>query len=144
MKNQTKGFTLVELMIVVAIIGILAAIAVPAYQDYITRSQASEPVELLAGLKHPLMEFRNDRGHWPSNIGQVGSGASVEGILMGKYAQVSNIVGGAGTSGLLTVTATVSIGNAKGTTITMTSVDGTAWDCNGGTLPTRYRPAGCK
>ena len=144
MKNQTKGFTLVELMIVVAIIGILAAIAVPSYQDYITRSQASEPVQLLAGLKTPLMEFRNDRGHWPSNIGQAGSGASVEGVLKGKYAELSNVVGGGGSSGLISITATVSLGNAKGTTVTLTSADGTTWDCKGGTLSTRYRPAGCK
>ena len=57
MKAQIqKGFTLIELMIVVAIIGILAAVAIPAYQDYIARSQASEAVALLGGLKTPIAE----------------------------------------------------------------------------------------
>ena len=56
MKNAQKGFTLIELMIVVAIIGILAAVALPAYQDYTARAQATEGMTLLGGLKVPLAE----------------------------------------------------------------------------------------
>jgi type IV pilus assembly protein PilA len=82
MKNQ-KGFTLIELMIVVAIIGILAAIAIPAYQDYIARSQVSEGVQLLGGGKTPLAEFFADQGRWPTTAN------SVMGTLAGKY--VANI-----------------------------------------------------
>ena len=78
MKNQ-KGFTLIELMIVVAIIGILAAIAIPAYQDYIARSQVSEGVMLLGGGKTPLAEFYADQGRWPAEP------LSVMGTLSGKY-----------------------------------------------------------
>ena len=67
MKTQ-KGFTLIELMIVVAIIGILAAIAIPAYQDYIARAQVTDAVQLLGGLKTPLAEYYSDKGAWPLDI----------------------------------------------------------------------------
>lgn len=81
MQKVQQGFTLIELMIVVAIIGILAAIAIPAYQDYIARAQAAEPAELLAGLKTPIAEFYSTNGACPA------SGASGLGNVQttGKY-----------------------------------------------------------
>ena len=72
MKSIQKGFTLIELMIVVAIIGILAAVAIPAYQDYIARSQATEAATLLGGLKTPISEYYLSNGAVPT-IAQLGS-----------------------------------------------------------------------
>ena len=68
MKKLQKGFTLIELMIVIAIIGILAAIALPAYQDYIARSQMTEGFNLAGGQKGALSEFYADKGRWPSTV----------------------------------------------------------------------------
>jgi len=65
MKNMQKGFTLIELMIVVAIIAILAAIAIPAYQDYLIRSQVSEGAVLADGAKTAVGEYYSNRGVFP-------------------------------------------------------------------------------
>src|SRR3989440_7895810 len=94
MKQLEKGFTLIELMIVVAIIGILAAIAIPAYQDYIARAQVSEAVELLAGGKTPSAEFYADKGRWPQAAG------SVMGNQKGKYTSLVTISSGAASTPL--------------------------------------------
>ena len=75
MNNQMqKGFTLIELMIVVAIIGILAAIAIPQYQNYIARAQASEPVSLLGAAKTPISEFVASNGKFPATTDLDGLG----------------------------------------------------------------------
>lgn len=79
MKQLQKGFTLIELMIVVAIIGILAAVAIPAYQDYIARAQVSEAVSLLGSGKTPMAEYFADKGQYPPAPG------SVMGNIQGKY-----------------------------------------------------------
>ncbi len=91
MKKQ-QGFTLIELMIVVAIIGILAAIAIPAYQDYTIRAQVSEGLNLAGGAKAAVSEFTMDRGSFPTNNAQAGISASAS--IFGKY--VSSVAVSAG------------------------------------------------
>ncbi len=91
MKKQ-QGFTLIELMIVVAIIGILAAIAIPAYQDYTIRAQVSEGLNLAAGAKAAITEFTQDRGNFPSD--NATAGIAPAGQITGKYVgTVTNAAG---------------------------------------------------
>ena len=83
MKKVQQGFTLIELMIVVAIIGILAAIAIPAYQDYTIRAQVSEGMNLSAAAKAAVTEFFQDRGTWPADNNDAGLAANTE--IQGNY-----------------------------------------------------------
>ncbi|MBT2118809.1 pilin [Dyella sp. LX-66] len=94
MKNVQKGFTLIELMIVVAIIAILAAIAIPAYQDYLIRSQVSEGAVLSDGAKTAMGEFYSNTGHFPTVNASAGLAKSTS--ILGKYVSgvdVSTTVG---------------------------------------------------
>ena len=84
-KKDQAGFTLIELMIVVAIIGILAAIAIPQYQSYVGRSQVSEALMLSGGLKTAIAEYRQSNGSWPANNSTAGVGVDAGTDTVGKF-----------------------------------------------------------
>jgi type IV pilus assembly protein PilA len=92
MNKLQKGFTLIELMIVVAIIAILAAIAIPAYQDYVVRSQVSEGMSLADGAKTAVSEFYTNYGRWPTANGS--AGLSTAASITGKYVSQVDASGG--------------------------------------------------
>lgn len=145
MKKQ-QGFTLIELMIVVAIIGILAAIAIPAYQDYTIRAQVSEGLSLSAGAKVAVAEFYQDRGEWPN--GNADAGLSNATDIQGQY--VSSVTVGA-SNGLITIaynkTATNQNIRSANLTLEATNYNGSiGWDCDspGDSIANNWLPAACR
>lgn len=135
MKQVQKGFTLIELMIVVAIIGILAAIAIPAYQDYTIRSQVSEGLSLAGGAKATMSEFYQDTGDWPPNNGDAGLAEPEE--IIGRYVE-SVTVSVSGENGLITVEYSDGANrNIREASLTLEGFDRTGsieWVCAGGDI----------
>ncbi|ENW6895602.1 pilin, partial [Neisseria gonorrhoeae] len=93
MNTLQKGFTLIELMIVIAIVGILAAVALPAYQDYTARAQVSEAILLAEGQKSAVTEYYLNNGIWPENNASAGV-ASPASNIKGKYVQKVEVKNG--------------------------------------------------
>ncbi|HGH0221992.1 TPA: pilin [Neisseria meningitidis] len=92
MNTLQKGFTLIELMIVIAIVGILAAVALPAYQDYTARAQVSEAILLAEGQKSAVTEYYLNHGKWPGNNSSAGVATSSE--IKGKYVEKVEVKNG--------------------------------------------------
>ncbi|MGG5251921.1 pilin, partial [Neisseria gonorrhoeae] len=92
MNTLQKGFTLIELMIVIAIVGILAAVALPAYQDYTARAQVSEAILLAEGQKSAVTEYYLNNGKWPADNGAAGVAASSK--IIGKYVKQVEVKNG--------------------------------------------------
>ena len=162
MKAIQKGFSLIELMIVIAIVGILAVIALPAYQDYTARAQVSEAILLMEGQKSAVVEYYADKGKWPKSNEE--AGIADKSIIKGKYvAQVE--VGG---DGVITATMKNADVNSeiKGKTVSLTPHATTAtasatpgatasatangsftWTCKSGTtngVATKFLPSSCR
>jgi type IV pilus assembly protein PilA len=151
MNRVQQGFTLIELMIVVAIIGILAAVAIPSYQDYTARAQVSEGMSLTSQYKTPLAEWFADRGSFSTPAATL---ANMGGTTAGKY--VSGIIFENSDGATITITATFGAGSAaaiRDKVFAQSTTDGgRTWTCGAlaapaaaaEAVPERLVPGACK
>ncbi|UXI67696.1 pilin [Tahibacter amnicola] len=147
-RRSNEGFTLIELMIVVAIIAILAAIAIPAYTDYTIRAQISDGISLSTGAKAAVWDYMSNRGTLPPDNPAAGLPAAAD--IKSKYVSSVEV-----SNGTIEVTFSATGGFKANAAIDaevlalspVTAPGSISWSCDaaaGTTIPARYLPAGCR
>ena len=140
-KSVQKGFTLIELMIVVAIIGILAAVALPAYQDYTVRAKVSEAIGFAAAAKSAVSEHVLAKGAWPASNGAAGFPSPTSKVVSGISISGSSItvtLSSGGTAGLS------SAAGKKFKLTGKTTASGVHWVCAKDDIDAKFLPATCR
>jgi len=139
---KQSGFTLIELMIVVAIIGVLSAVAIPQYQNYVARAQVSEGFSLLGSGKMAVAEYYNENGSFPANNATARLGAA--NTIIGKYVGSVTVDAGKLTVAFNTTTAHSKL---QGKNFALTPKDNggsISWTCSVGTVGVDYLPNSCQ
>jgi type IV pilus assembly protein PilA len=141
-KTASTGFTLIELMIVVAIIAILAAIAIPAYQDYVIRAQVSEGFNLATGAKTAIWDFYADKGRLPPSNQSVGLAGSTS--IIGTYVSSVEVINGQIRVSYATGKANTHLQSSNLVVSPVPGEGSILWVCKGATMDSRYLPTVCR